>query len=92
MRQFAPGLFRFITVIGGEGIGAAECLGVEPWGRAVFDPVMEGHKVCGVDAGKGAIVVCRPDGYVGTVVGLDEPALLGDYFARFLNRKAAKTV
>lgn len=92
MRQFGPGVFRFVTVIAGEGIGAAEYLGVEPWGRAAFDPTSVAHTVFGVDAGKGAIVVCRPDGYVGKVVGLDQPELLADYFARFLLRKAAKSI
>lgn len=44
------------------------------------------HKKYGIDESKGAIVVVRPDGYVGAVVSLEEEGwlALADYFDGFL--------
>ncbi|KAJ7602434.1 phenol 2-monooxygenase [Roridomyces roridus] len=49
------------------------------------------HHKYGVDLGKGAIVVVRPDSYVGAVVELSEEGWLGlnDYFAGFLDRSGS---
>jgi len=45
------------------------------------------HKKYGIDVEKGAIVVVRPDGYVGAVVGLEESGwkALDAYFSGFLH-------
>jgi len=61
------------------------------WSKAYFD----GVSTCGRFGGNfyhdhgisddGAIVVCRPDGYVGMVVALDELTAVEDYFAKFLS-------
>lgn len=49
------------------------------------------HHKMGIDEGKGAVVVVRPDGYVGIVVGLAEGngtvEALNDYFAAFCSKK-----
>ena len=37
-----------------------------------------------VDPVRGAIIVFRPDGYIGTVAPLAGPELVSEYFARFL--------
>ncbi|KDQ13605.1 hypothetical protein BOTBODRAFT_66580 [Botryobasidium botryosum FD-172 SS1] len=37
----------------------------------------------------GAIIVCRPDGYVGMVAALDDMAAIGKYFANFLHSTCA---
>ena len=44
------------------------------------------HTKYGIDLEKGAVVVVRPDGYVGAVVGLNEDghAALNAYFSGFL--------
>lgn len=44
------------------------------------------HAKYGVDVTKGAIIVVRPDGYVGAIVTLNEAGFKGlsDYFAGFL--------
>ncbi|KAJ7680981.1 phenol 2-monooxygenase [Mycena polygramma] len=49
------------------------------------------HHKFGIDMQKGAIVVVRPDSYVGAVVELSEDGWLGlnDYFAGFLNETSA---
>lgn len=50
------------------------------------------HKKYGIDEKKGAIVVVRPDGYVGAVVDLEEQGwlALADYFDGFLLRTSQK--
>ncbi|KAJ7678679.1 phenol 2-monooxygenase [Mycena rosella] len=52
------------------------------------------HHKFGVNLEKGAIVVVRPDSYVGAVVGLSEDGWLGlnDYFAGFLEVPEQKTL
>ncbi|KAJ7467058.1 phenol 2-monooxygenase [Mycena latifolia] len=52
------------------------------------------HHKFGVDMQKGAIVVVRPDSYVGAVVELSEDGWLGlnDYFAGFLDVPEQKTL
>ncbi|KDQ19529.1 hypothetical protein BOTBODRAFT_126399 [Botryobasidium botryosum FD-172 SS1] len=60
------------------------------WTKAYND----GVSICGLKGGNfyagygiseaGAIVICRPDGYVGMVAELDDLAAVEDYFARFL--------
>lgn len=77
-------LFKFASVIAGHGIGAEEYLGVAPVGMPYFDPLGDAHEVYGVDKTQGAIVVFRPDGYIATVLALQDAKLLGDHFARFL--------
>jgi Phenol hydroxylase, C-terminal dimerisation domain len=44
------------------------------------------HRKWGLD--DGAVVVVRPDGYVGLVIKLDEPEVLDQYFAGFLRETA----
>lgn len=77
-------LFRFTTIILGEGIGAEEYSGIAPFGVPYFDPLRAAHETYGVDTTRGGLAVFRPDGYVATVVGLEEASVLGDHFARFL--------
>ncbi|KDQ19599.1 hypothetical protein BOTBODRAFT_28168 [Botryobasidium botryosum FD-172 SS1] len=38
----------------------------------------------GISPERGALVVCRPDGYVGMVAALDDFAAVGEYFATFM--------
>lgn len=43
-----------------------------------------GYAKFGIDEHAGAIVVVRPDGYIGTVAPLDSASFLNAYFAAFL--------
>lgn len=81
-------LFRFASIIAGEGIGAEEYVGVAPVGVPYFDPLRAAHETYGIDMARGAIVVFRPDGWVATVVGLEEASGLSEYFGRFLIESA----
>ena len=42
------------------------------------------HERYGISRTAGAVVVVRPDGYVGTVAPLDQLTVLDDYFGRFM--------
>ena len=42
------------------------------------------HERYGISRNAGALVVVRPDGYVGTIAPLDELAVLDAYFAGFM--------
>jgi phenol 2-monooxygenase len=46
----------------------------------------DGYKYYGIDRKDGAIVIVRPDGYVGTVAPLCGTSHLKDYFAGFMSR------
>ncbi len=43
-----------------------------------------GYERYGIDAAKGAIVVVRPDGYVGTIAPLDGLRDVDAYFSAFM--------
>ena len=43
-----------------------------------------GYDYYGIDPEKGAIVVVRPDGYVGTMAPFEKVGDINDYFAGFL--------
>jgi phenol 2-monooxygenase len=42
------------------------------------------HERYGISRSAGALVVVRPDGYIGTVAPLDELAVLDAYFSGFM--------
>lgn len=42
------------------------------------------HERYGISRNAGALVVVRPDGYVGTIASLDELAALDSYFGGFM--------
>lgn len=44
----------------------------------------KGYEVYGIDPEEGAIVVVRPDGYVGMVAPFESIQDVNDYFASFL--------
>ena len=45
-----------------------------------------GYEKYGIDPVRGAVVVVRPDGYVGLVVPLENTKEIADYFATFLTK------
>ncbi|OAL55340.1 3-propionate hydroxylase [Pyrenochaeta sp. DS3sAY3a] len=71
---------------GAGGPSAYETLGGMPFGRVLYDEAHSAHQRYGINVEKGAVVVLRPDGWVGTVVELDGSgaAALESYFGRFL--------
>lgn len=77
----------WISIFDGPGGPSAyETLGGMPFGRVFYDANHSAHERYGVSAGKGAVFVLRPDGWVGTVVelGAEGGKALQTYFKRFL--------
>ncbi|KAI0149776.1 FAD binding domain-containing protein [Hypoxylon sp. NC0597] len=79
------GYLKFITILPEKAPSPYEFLGHEPLGRAYFD-FSEGDKTAyqsyGIDTTQGAIVVLRPDGWIGTMIelGLEAVLELESYF------------
>ncbi|RFU34249.1 hypothetical protein B7463_g2068, partial [Scytalidium lignicola] len=77
---------RWLTIPAVTGPSAFELLGGNPIGRVFYDREKTAHERYGVDLQKGAVIVLRPDGWIGTVVSLGGEAVadLEKYFAGFL--------
>ncbi|KAJ3920766.1 FAD binding domain-containing protein [Lentinula edodes] len=52
-----------------------------------LDTEMKAHEMYGVDIRRGAVIVFRPDGWIGTVVPLSGVGQLNHYFDAILNRR-----
>ncbi|KAJ7116477.1 FAD binding domain-containing protein [Mycena epipterygia] len=79
-------VFRFVTIAAASGNGAADVLGVPGFGggRVFWDTEGRAHGMYGVDEARGAVVVFRPDGWIGCVVALEKVQELSAYFADLL--------
>jgi phenol 2-monooxygenase len=78
---------EWLSIFAGPGGPSAfETLGGMPFGRVFYDEDHSAHQRYGIDIQKGAVFVLRPDGWVGTVVSMDDGAAgkLENYFSRFL--------
>ncbi|GAD93330.1 3-(3-hydroxy-phenyl)propionate hydroxylase [Paecilomyces variotii No. 5] len=80
------------TIIGGKGSSPYEMLGTEPLGKVLFDRQYAAHARYGVDIGSGAILVLRPDGWIGTIVRLAPGATteMEQYFGRIMQVEPLK--
>lgn len=76
----------WLTISAKSGPSVYELLGGTIIGRVFFDQKQTAHARYGVDVAKGAIVVLRPDGWIGTAVSLGVEAVkdLETYFEKFL--------
>ncbi|KAL1602361.1 hypothetical protein SLS60_005777 [Paraconiothyrium brasiliense] len=77
----------WISIFDGPGGPSTyETLGGMPFGSVFYDADHSAHERYGVRANEGAVVVLRPDGWVGTVTELGSAgkAALERYFQRFL--------
>ncbi|KAJ7056682.1 FAD binding domain-containing protein [Mycena amicta] len=78
---------KFVTISASSGNGGTDVLGRGTWGRVFWDPDGRGHGIYGVDEERGAVVVFRPDGWIGCVLPLDGDVgmrELGRYFGEIL--------
>jgi phenol 2-monooxygenase len=78
---------QWLSVLAGPGGPSAfETLEGMPFGRVFYDENHSAHNRYDIDLKKGAVFVLRPDGWVGTLVEMDEGAAgkLDKYFSRFL--------
>ncbi|KAI1464217.1 3-propionate hydroxylase [Daldinia caldariorum] len=78
---------RFVTILPKPMSSPYEVLGCEPIGRAYFDE-KDGaaYRRYGIESPRGAIVVLRPDGWIGTMIELGDRAAweLESYFDKIL--------
>jgi phenol 2-monooxygenase len=84
-KAYGPNVVSTLTIFGLAGTGASDVMsGLRPFGKSYYDITQKAHEMYGVDPHQGALIVMRPDGYLGRVVHLDEPEALEEYFNRFL--------
>ncbi|KAG7006845.1 hypothetical protein G7Y79_00012g031810 [Physcia stellaris] len=90
--RYSADLSQSLTImqVRNEQNSAEEKLGVPLFGQGYYDVDASVHDRYGVDSGKGAVVVLRPDATIGTACGLEEGSKISTYFAGFVKagRKA----
>ncbi|KAH7878619.1 FAD binding domain-containing protein [Lentinula edodes] len=84
---FPAQIFQWFTIPATFGNGGQEILGCHPFGKVYLDTEMKAHEMYGVDIRRGAVIVFRPDGWIGTVVPLSGVGQLNHYFDAILNRR-----
>lgn len=90
--SFAKGTIKTVTVLSSGGVAAGDAMGgLKAFGKTYYDANQEAHQSYGIDPMQGALVVVRPDGYVGHVVPLEKPEALLEYFSAFLVPVKQKT-
>ncbi|KAH7364481.1 FAD binding domain-containing protein [Rhexocercosporidium sp. MPI-PUGE-AT-0058] len=79
----------WLTISAKSGPSAFEVLGVMPFGKVFYDEKQTAHLRYGVDVKEGAVVVLRPDGWVGTATKLGAGSVdeLEGYFQKILQIK-----
>ncbi|KAF9049222.1 hypothetical protein BDZ89DRAFT_941156 [Hymenopellis radicata] len=66
-------MFHWTTIPAVSGNGGQEVLGpYHPIGKVYLDERVKAHEMYGVDPMHGAVVIFRPDGWIGTVLGIEE--------------------
>jgi len=84
-KQIFSALFtiRFLTIVTSSATDASELFSHGlPIGRVYLDNSRKTHDAYGIDRDAGGVVLLRPDGYIATVVSLDEQTnmILKSYF------------
>ena len=76
----------FLTIFSIVGGSTWDLLEMAPLGKTYYDPESAAHQRYDVDISKGAIIVIRPDGWIGSRLTLDVDAVrsLEGYFKPFL--------
>ncbi|RDW67826.1 FAD protein [Coleophoma cylindrospora] len=83
----SPLPISWLTIPSRSGPSAYELLGVQPLGKVFYDDAATtAYQRYGVDVKKGAVVVLRPDGWIGMICALDATAVgeMERYFRSFL--------
>lgn len=84
--RYPVGIFQGVTIIAGSNEAGSpdERLGTPCFGNAFYDVDGLAHERYGIPISKGAVVVARPDGTIGTVCAFGDGASLSRYFERFV--------
>jgi phenol 2-monooxygenase len=91
----SEGPIAWLSILAGPGGPSAyETLGGMTFGRVFYDEDHSAHLRYGIATKKGAVVVLRPDGWVGTIaeLGGNTGEKLKRYFSRFLLAAADRTL
>lgn len=85
--HYSPDIFQGLTIIAGSNDAGSpnERLGIPCFGNAYYDVDSQAHERYGIPISKGAVVVARPDGTIGTVCALEDGKSLTSYFERFVS-------
>lgn len=76
----------WLTISPVAGYSPFETIGMRPFGDTYYDPASEAHTKFGVEAGKGAVLILRPDGLLGAAGPIDGTWIKG-YFDGLLDTK-----
>lgn len=84
--NYSTNIFQCLTIIAGSNDAGSpeERLGTPCFGNAFYDVDGLAHERYGVPISKGAVVIARPDGTIGTVCNLEDGKSLSRYFERFV--------
>lgn len=84
--NYSTDIFQCLTIIAGSNDAGSpeERLGTPCFGNAFYDVDGLAHERYGVPISKGAVVIARPDGTIGTVCSLEDGKSLSRYFERFV--------
>ena len=83
---YSANIFQGVTIIAGSNDAGSpdERLGMPCFGNAFYDVDGLAHEGYGIPISKGAVVIARPDGTIGTVCALGDGESLSRYFGRFV--------
>ncbi|CAF9914853.1 hypothetical protein IMSHALPRED_002260 [Imshaugia aleurites] len=84
--RYPVDIFQGVTIIAGSNEAGSpdERLGTPSFGDTCYDVDGLAHDRYGIPTSKGAVVVTRPDGTIGTVYGFGSGASLSRYFEGFV--------
>jgi phenol 2-monooxygenase len=77
----------FLTILAGTAANAWHLLGTEPFGRVYYDTDSSAHERYSIDREEGAVVILRPDGWIGAILELEATGIvarLEEYLGSFL--------
>lgn len=84
--RYKADIFDAVTILIHDNYAGApsESLKTHRFGQVFYDAVGSAHERYGIAHDKGAVLIIRPDGVVGTACGLSEGHLVSAYFAKFI--------
>lgn len=84
--RYPADFFQGVTIIVGSNESGSpdERLGTPCFGNAFYDVDGLAHERYGIPVSKGAVVIARPDGTIGTLCALEDGASVSRYFERFM--------
>ncbi|GJJ14943.1 hypothetical protein Clacol_009213 [Clathrus columnatus] len=76
---------RFLTIVKGSTVvQTTETLQGPPIGKALYDIQGQCYDLYGINESISVVIIVRPDGIVSSIMPLDEPEKLWEYFSNFM--------